>query len=464
MIMKKNDEFELICTDLSDQGFGVGHHEQMTIFVRDLLPGEKALVRIIRMEKRYAIARVMRRLITSPDRVIPVCEVAGKCGGCALMHLDYPVQLIDKRIQLQTLFEKVDPSIQVLAPIGSENPYYYRNKAQFPIGVENGKVVGGFYRPKTNTIVPVRACKIQNPVINDIYAWLLDHLSLKQAEVLRHLLIRYSKKTRQAQVVLIGSENADFKPLCDALVKAFPQIRSVVFNENRRADNIILGDRYTVLYGSDSIDENCLGLEISLHFKSFFQVNPEMMERLYQCALDFAGLKKDERVIELYSGTGTIGLLASREAKEVTGVEIVQEAVDNAKENAKRNHIENATFVCMDASKFTAQNENSADVVFVDPPRKGMSMQGIDDICRLSPRCVIYISCNPRTLARDLGIFKEKGYLADVIQPVDMFSHTTGMECVARLRKEDPQAKADLHAHQEAKAGSLQDSAENKSE
>lgn len=437
--IKKNDELTLECTDLSDQGFGIGHHQGMTIFAADLLPGEKARVRIIRPAKTYAIAKVIERLCDSPDRVKPACGAAGRCGGCALMHLSYPTQLLGKHRQLSDLFHKVDPDIQVLEPLGMDNPYYYRNKAQFPIQVKDGHAEGGFYRPRSNTIVPVRECLIQHPMINRIYAWLIDHLSAGQAEGLRHLLIRYSEKTDQAQVVFIGRHNNDLQSVTEELTETFPQIVSVVFNENTRNDNVILGDTYTVLYGSDSLLENCMGLDISLHFKSFYQVNPQMMEKLYAKALELAGLRPDDQVIELYSGTGTIGLLASRHVKHVTGVEIVKEAVDNAMDNARRNHISNAEFVCMDASEFAAKNEKSADVVFVDPPRKGMSAQGIEDIARLSPRALIYISCNPRTLARDLGLFKEHGYFADVIQPVDLFSHTTGMECVARLQKKEQQ-------------------------
>lgn len=437
--MNKNEEFTLECTDLSDQGFGIGHYKGMTVFVSDLLPSESARVRVIKQAKTYAIARVEERFVTSPQRVNPKCDAAGRCGGCSLMHLDYAAQLSWKHKQLADLFKGVDENIEVLPPLGMESPYGYRNKAQFPVGIINGKVQGGFYRPRSNTIVPIGRCEIQDEHINEIYGWLIDHLSLSQAQSLRHLLIRYSKGTGQGQVVFIGKENVKLAKLTEQLVEQFPYIQSVVFNENLRNDNVILGERYFVLHGSDSIDEKCLDLTIRLHFKSFFQVNPTMMNVLYSKALEFADLKKDDRVIELYSGTGTIGLLAAKKAGSVTGVEIVKEAVENAKENQRINHIENAKFVCMDATDFAAENQDDADVVFVDPPRKGMSAQGIEDIVRLSPRTLIYISCNPRTLARDLKLFGEKGYHADVIQPVDMFSHTSGMECVARLRKKTDQ-------------------------
>lgn len=434
--MRKNDEFDLVCTDLSDQGFGIGHHEGMTVFVSGLLPEEKARVHIVLVKKDYAIGKIVRLEQESADRVTPSCDAAARCGGCSLMHLRYPAQLEWKAKGLRTLFGRVDPSIQVLDPIGMDEPYYYRNKAQFPIAVKDGKIIAGFYRPKSNTIVPIEECKIENREINAIFGWLIEHLDLEQARELRHLFIRFSPETHQGQVVLIGRKNVRLKELAQKLHEAIPALVSIVFNQNTRDDNVILGDDYTVLYGSDSMEEGCMGLKIRLHFKSFFQVNPQMTRVLYAKALEFANLKKTDRVIELYSGTGTIGLLAAREAKDVTGVEIVPEAVENARANQQLNGIESARFVCEDASVFARQNENSADVVFVDPPRKGMSEQGIEDIVRLSPRTIVYISCNPRTLARDLKLFQKGGYRADVIQPVDMFSHTAGMECVARLQKE----------------------------
>lgn len=431
--MKKNQEFELICTDLSDQGFGIGHLHGMTIFVSDMLPMEKAAVRIIKAEKTYAIARVMKYIYQCDERVKPLCDKAGRCGGCALMNLDYSSQLHYKHKQLVDLFSKVNPRIEVKPVLGMKDPYYYRNKAQFPIGVVDDHVVGGFYKARTNQIVPITECKIQSHEINEVYAWLLEHLSIEQAEPLRHLLIRHSRRTGELQVVLIGRENAELEPLSEELVRAFPAIKSVVFNENTRNDNVIIGDKYEVLYGSDCIREKCLDLEIQLHFKSFFQVNPQQMEVLYTQALNMAELNKSDQVIELYSGTGTIGLLAARQAGHVTGVEIVEDAVRNARENQKRNGIENAQFICMDATKFAHENQNQADVVLVDPPRKGMTRQGIEDICALSPQRIVYISCNPRTLARDLQEFQSRGYICPVIQPVDMFAHTTGVESVALL-------------------------------
>lgn len=434
--MKKNQEFEVTCTDLSDLGFGIAHHDGMTIFISDLLPQEKAMIRIIKVQKTYAIGKVIKRLETSTERTTPICPKANSCGGCQLMHIAYPAQLKYKEKQLKDLFASVSLDTKVLPPLGMEDPYFYRNKAQFPIAVKDGKIISGFYKPRSNDIVPMEECFIQSKKINEIYQWLLKNLSLEQAKPLRHLFLRHSDKTDQVQVVFIGKENRNLEEIAQKLVHDHPEVKSVVFNENCRKDNVILGDDYEVLFGSDSIEEKCLDLSILLHFKSFFQVNPSQMEVLYSKALEMAHLTDQDEVIELYSGTGTIGLLASQKAKEVIGVEIVPEAVENAKENQKRNNIQNAHFVCMDATKFVNQNEKPADVVFIDPPRKGMSPQGIEDVCALHPKRIVYISCNPRTLARDMKAFQEYGYKTPMIQPVDMFSQTTGMECIALMEPE----------------------------
>lgn len=435
--MKKNELYTVDCESLSDLGYGVAHVDGMAVFVSGLLPEEKARVRIIKAFKNYAIARIEELLIESPDRVKPKCVYAGKCGGCSFQHLSYPAQLKWKQKELSHLFREVDPNLNVLPVLGMEDPYYYRNKAQFPIRVKDGRLQAGFYRPKSNDIIDMEECLIQSRPINEVFAWLKQNLSLKSAQELRHLFIRASKATGEMQVVFIGRENQDLERIAKRLVKNFPQITSVVFNRNTRDDNVILGEESEVLYGSSTILEECLGLKIRLDFRSFFQVNPSQMEVLYQKALDFADLKPEDRVVELYAGTGTIGMLASRKAGFVAGVEIVPEAVENARENLELNQIKNAEYICMDASAYAAKAKGEADVVIVDPPRKGMDSQGIQDILTLSPRKVVYISCNPRTLARDMKVFMEHGYRAKAIQPVDMFAQTAGVECVTCLERQD---------------------------
>ena len=435
--MKKNEEFTAVCTGLTDQGFGVVKKDGMTVFVSDLLPDETAKVRIIKQFKKYAIGKCVELLSKSEVRVKPKCALAGKCGGCAFQNIQYEKQLQYKHDELEHLFKQVSTEIDVLPVLGMEDPYYYRNKAQFPIAVENGEIKSGFYRPRTNDIMDVKECAIQSKEINTVFQWIKENIPVKLAEPLRQILIRASLKTKEVQVVFIGKQDTGLKDFAKHLAEHFPEVVSVLFNHNEGKDNVILGDDYQVLYGRDFIMEDCLGLKVKLHFKSFFQVNPMQMEVLYSEARKMADLKPEDTVIELYSGTGTIGMLAARQAGKVIGVEIVPEAVENAKENAELNSLTNAEFICQDATEFAGQNSSKADVVIVDPPRKGMTDQGIADIARLSPRRVVYISCGPRTLARDLKTFEQFGYHCRKIQPVDMFPQTAHTECVALIEKEN---------------------------
>ena len=429
--MRKNEEYIVTCIDITDMAAGVCRVEDRVVFVYDLLPDEVAKIKIIKVNKKFAIGKVIQRIESSKDRQEIVCEHARLCGGCQLEHVRYEAQLKYKTQWMKELFAP----IVVLPTLGNENPLYYRNKAQFPVQIKDGKVVTGFYRKHSNDVVDSDCCKIQSPAINEMYAWIRLRLTVENAQGLRHIFIRSSYLSHQSQVVFIGESEEKIQAIVPALVAAFPNLVSVVFNYNTRNDNVILGDTYTVLYGSDSIVELCMGNEVRLHFKSFFQVNPVMMETLYQCAIDGAKLSGQETCIDMYAGAGTIGMAISKQAKKVIGVEIVEEAVLNAKENVKRNQITNCEYICQDATVFANECKEHVDVVFVDPPRKGMSEQGIQDIVRIQPNTVMYISCNPKTLKRDLDLFEQWDYNCTYVQPVDMFAYTTGVECVARIER-----------------------------
>jgi 23S rRNA (uracil1939-C5)-methyltransferase len=437
--MKKNDVIKLTATDLSREGYGVAHYENKAVFIADLLPEEEADVKIIKVLSKYAIGIVIKRYNDATTRISPKCPVAKVCGGCQIAHIDYPAQLAFKNQWMERLFKSVDEKIEVRPILGCKEPYHYRNKAQFPVQSDGKTMKMGFYRKRSNDIVPCAQCEIQSEKINEVYAWIQEHLSPALGFYLRHIFIRHSKATGQVQVVWIGSTPGMFKQISKELYEAFDEVVSVIFNENERNDNVILGEKSQVLAGVEYLQEECLGNTIELSFKSFFQVNPDQMNVLYQQALQAANLKKDDVLIDLYAGTGTIGLAAAKHVKEVIGIEIVEDAVKNANENARINHIENARYICQDASEFAAEfsaSDQKADVIIVDPPRKGLTSQGIEDICTIAPERLVYISCNPDTLARDLKLFKEKGYQTKFVQPVDMFAHTTGIETVAFLFKE----------------------------
>lgn len=437
--MKKNEEYIVECLDLTRLGYGVVKIDDMIVFVPDLLPQEKALVKIIKVNKTYAIGKVIERYTQSKHRIQPKCSIFPSCGGCQLQHMDYEMQLKTKQAQVQAMVDhSALPLIEVKPTLGMKEPWFYRNKAQFPVQVQNDQIFMGFYRSHSNTIVPCQTCAIQDEMINQVYLCIQQHISFKLAKSLRHILIRHAQSTNQIQIVYIGRQFQDFSKLNTILLNEFPSIVSIVYNENTRNDNVILGNTYSVLYGTDSLIDTCMDNQVKLHFKSFFQVNPQQMEVLYQYAIDAAHLHSQMTCIDMYSGTGTIGMAISKYVKQVIGVEIVKEAVENAQENAKMNGITNCQFICQDASDFVkeyASKNKNVDVIFIDPPRKGMSLQGIHDVCTLAPKQVIYISCNPETLIRDSIEFSKLGYQCQSIQPVDMFCQTISLECVAVFQR-----------------------------
>ena len=429
--MKKNEEYIVTCIDDTDLNSGVVKIDDMVVFVPNLLIGEKAKIKIVKVNKKYAFGIITQLLGPSINRQELTCEVAKTCGGCQLQYMKYAYQLDYKYKHVKKLFE----DIEVKPILGMDSPWYYRNKAQFPVKIKDGKVQMGFYRQHSNDVVTCKACKIQDFTINEIFGFIQKHITIEMAEGLRHIFIRHSS-TDEIQVVFIGKNEKNVFSLSKLLKNTFSNITSIVFNYNTRNDNVILGDTYKVLYGNDYIIEKCLGNKVKLHFKSFFQVNPIQMEVLYNQAIKAANLSGNETCIDMYAGTGTIGMAVSKHAKSVIGVEIVKEAVDNANENTKMNHLDNCHYVCQDATDFAHEHKSDKiDVVFIDPPRKGMTENGIQDTVTMQPEKIIYVSCNPKTLSRDLKIFKNYGYQCEYVQPVDMFCQTTGLECVAKLSK-----------------------------
>lgn len=431
--MRKNEIYEVLCLDVTNQGYGVVRIDGQVVFVPGLLKEEKARIKIVKVLKKYAFGKIEELQIVSKDRVEPKCPNASQCGGCCFQHLAYTKQLDIKTEYVRQLFIRNHLDCTIKDTLGMQDPFYYRNKAQFPIQVIKDTVYMGFYRPHSNSIVDCDSCVIQSKEINEVYQFIKANMNVKSAKTLRHVLIR-SNVQGQVQIVFIGKENH-----VDALVKKitenFKNVVSILFNKNDRDDNVILGDSYRVLYGLESMRQTCMSQKIQLHFKSFFQVNSKQMEVLYSQAIHLANLSKEDRVIDLYSGVGTIGCVIAPYVKKVTGVEIVPEAVENARKNAKLNQLSNIDFVCEDASIFVQKYKEETDVVFVDPPRKGLSEAGICHITGLHPKRVVYISCNPNTLARDVKLFEKSGYHCKVVQPVDMFCHTNGLECVCLLEK-----------------------------
>ena len=399
------------------------------------------MIRTVKLKKTYGFGKVEELLDESAARAIPPCPLAGRCGGCQLQHMSYPEQLAFKRQKVQDVITRIAGlDLEVLPVIGMDTPYFYRNKAQIPVGIVKGETVSGFYRINSNDIVDMEECCIQSHLINKVYGTVRAHLQEDQemAAQLRHVLIKHAFVRDEIMVVLITREMKSdrWKQLAETLMAAHPQIKGVVQNINQRKDNVILGEKEILLAGRPYIEDEIDGFTFRISSKSFYQVNPIQTRVLYEQALACCGLSGDEQVLDLYCGVGTISMFLARHAAKVTGIEIVPDAIRNAKENAARNAFDNLEFICSDAAAYAdrlAAEGSKPDVICVDPPRKGCAKSVLEDIARMAPQRIVYVSCDPGTLARDLRILDELGYETVSVQPVDMFPQTSGVETVVLL-------------------------------
>ena len=436
------------CVDLSFEGKGVVKLSYGTVFVDGLFPGEEAEIEIQYKRAGSYFGKVFRLIEKSPDRIQPKCGVCTACGGCQLQQLSYQAQLDFKTKKVADAFrhQKLE-NIKVLPCISAENPYEYRNKIQVPIGRDpHGHIVSGFYRSGTHKIIPIDKCWIEDPKASKIISELKNLMNEfryspydedTRTGLIRHVLIRTSYHYDEVMVTIVTNQD-EFRGKNNFVkewVKRCPNIKSLIQNINTRDTNVILGEKERTLYGPSVIKDSILGVDFLISSKSFFQVNPVQVEKLYGKALEFANLSKEENVLDAYCGIGTISLCASKYCKKVTGVEIVREAIIDAKKNAKLNNITNAEFLLGDAGeifeKLTAQGEKYS-MVFVDPPRKGLDQKFINTLLRLKPEKVVYVSCEPETLARDVKLLSEK-YKINTVQPVDMFPMTFHVETICAL-------------------------------
>ena len=456
--MKKNDLVQLQIEDMSDEGLGIGHADGMALFVKDTVIGDTVRVRILKVKKNYAFARVEEVLEPSPDRAIPRCPVARACGGCQIQEMDYAAQLRMKEkkvrgnlIRIGGFSPEEDLNDEVFLPvIGMKEPWNYRNKAQFPIGTgRDGQPVAGFYAGRTHSIIDNHRCVIgideNEYILKAVMEWMRDcHVSAYDETtgegVIRHVMTRAGFATGQLMVVIVAA--ADRLPSEERLVEALRRgadrgrytLTSVVLNCNRAKTNVILGNSGRVLYGSDFIEDRIGDLTYRISSRSFYQVNPVQTRVLYETALAYAGLTGEETVWDLYCGTGTISLFLAQKAGRVIGVEVIPEAIENAIENARLNHIDNCRFVVGKAEDIVDSLEQ-ADVIVVDPPRKGLDRVVVDTILRSAPSRIVYVSCDSATLARDLKLFSEGGYRVRKVRPVDMFPHTVHIESCVLLER-----------------------------
>lgn len=451
-MLLKDREYVVDIVDIGQGGVGIGKHEGFTVFVDGGLLQDKLKVRINKSKKNYAVGDIVEILEKSPFRVERKCgKHLAKCGGCQIQELDYKKQLDIKTNEVKQTISRIGKLDDVLIhpTLGMESPLRYRNKAQFPIQKQNGKTVIGFYKKKSHDVIPTDTCIIQHDVNDKIIKIIKTYIKAydvslydekTHAGVLRHLVTKVGFKTKEVMVVLVanGKKLPYLNELASVLKENVPGFKTLVLNTNREKTNVILGKENKVIYGNGKINDYIGDLVFEISPLSFFQVNPLQTEVLYNKALEYAQLKEDDTVFDIYCGIGTISLFLAQKAKKVYGVEIVEDAIKDANINAKLNNLDNTEFYVGKAEEVVPKlykEGKTANVVVVDPPRKGCENSVLDTIVSMEPERVVYVSCNPSTLARDLAYLDERGYSCTEVQPVDMFPHTMHVECVAKLIK-----------------------------
>ncbi len=478
--MNKNDCFKLKITDMGVDGEGIGKYDGMTFFVKDALIGDEILARALKLKKNYGYARVEEILTPSPYRVEPKCPIHRQCGGCQIQALSYEKQMEFKGEKVRNNLLRIggfseEELDQVMEPtVGMDEPYRYRNKAQFPVGKDKeGNLITGFYASRTHSIIPVTDCLLGVSENKEILLAVKNYMQKNHIEpydektgkgLIRHVLIRFGFTTKEIMVCLIinGTKLPNQKDLIDALTK-IDGMTSISFNVNTRNTNVILGDRTECIWGQSYITDYIhlregndftttdTAIAYRISPQSFYQVNPEQTEKLYSLALEYAGLTGQESVWDLYCGIGTISLFLAQKAKQVYGVEIVPQAIEDARNNASINGITNAEFFVGKAEEVLPEFYEShkgkddtmsrPDVIVVDPPRKGCDRLCLDTILKMQPARVVYVSCDSATLARDLRILCDGGYELKKVRPVDQFAHTGHVETVILLSRKAPDAE-----------------------
>ena len=450
-MLAKNQCYEMTCESFGQDAQGVCRQDGIAVFVPGLLPGERARVRIVKPEKRYAFGRIEELLEKSPNRAEPFCPIYKRCGGCVCQHMTYETSLAFKRRQVQDLLERVGGlSIEVPPVLGMAHPFGYRNKGAYPVAQVGGAPACGFFAPRSHDLIPLpqNGCAIQGEdsakATQAVLAWMRQNNvpaydELTGRGLVRHIMTR-STTHGELMVVLVVTR-ADIpkaSQLIELLKAAVSGLCSICLSINSRRTNVILGTDIRVLWGKGTMEDTLCGLRFSVSPLSFFQVNPAQTEKLYGLALEYAGLTGSETVVDAYCGAGTISLLLAQKAKKVIGIEIVPEAIQNANENAVRNHIENAEFhvgATEDLLPRLIADGLRPDVIVLDPPRKGCDPAVLDAIIAAAPKRVVYVSCGAPTLARDAKLLAEGGYTAEKVQCVDMFCWTGAVETVMALSK-----------------------------
>lgn len=449
--VKKNQYIEMTITGLGHEGQGVGKYEGYTLFVPDSLPGDKIKIKVVKVNKNFGFGRLIEIIESSPNRVQSECLVYKQCGGCQLQHLSYTEQLEWKRTLVHDNLIRIGKieDIIINPTIGMSNPWNYRNKSQVPFAEIEGGLAAGFYSKGTHQVIDMNECLIQHEQNNRLVQ-IIRHISEEigitvynettHQGILRHVIVRVGVTTDELMLILVtnGRDFKDKEELVKRIIEEVPNLTSLIQNINELKTNVIMGKESTTLYGQDVIYDTIGDIRFAISPRSFYQVNPEQTKILYDKALEYAGLTGNETVIDAYCGIGTISLFLAQKAKHVYGVEIVPEAIDDAKRNAKINGVTNVTFEVGTAEEILPEWKKrgiSAGVIVVDPPRKGCEQALLQAIIEIKPDRIVYVSCNPSTLARDLRILENGGYKAKEAQPVDMFPQTVHVETVVRIER-----------------------------
>ena len=451
-MLSKNKEYVVDIVDIGQGGVGIGKYEGFTVFVEGGLIQDKVKVKINKSKKNYAVGDIVEIIEKSPFRVDRICSDDLKdCGGCQIQELDYNKQLELKTNEVKQVISRIGKleNVKIHETIGMKNPCRYRNKAQFPIQNINGETAIGFYKKKSHDVIPTDMCVIQHDINDKIIKIIKTYIQAYNVSiynenthtgVLRHLVTKIGFTTNEVMVVLVA--NGDSLPylneLASVLEENIPGFKTLVLNVNKAKTNVILGKENKVIYGNGKINDYIGDLVFEISPLSFFQVNPIQTEVLYNKALEYAELKENDTVFDIYCGIGSISLFLAQKATKVYGIEIVEDAIKDAKINARLNNLNNVEFYVGKAEEVVPKmysEGKTANVVVVDPPRKGCDEKVLDTIVSMKPDRVVYVSCNPSTLARDLAYLDERGYKCVEIQPVDMFPHTMHIECVAKIVK-----------------------------
>lgn len=450
MPVEKNQEYIVEIVDNGFEGEGIAKINNFTIFIPNALKGEKIKILVVKVLKSHAFGKILEILDASKYRTKVDCKTYKRCGGCDLRHIEYDETLKMKQNAVQSLVNKtLKNKIKVQETLGMEKPYYYRNKAQYPVGIgKDGKATIGVFANRTHEIIPIHECLIQNKKSQELAKFIVDFINSNQISIynekeqkglIRHIVTKVGIRTNEIMCVIVinGRKIPKEKELVDQILEKFPEVKTIIKNINTKNTNVVMGKENISLYGEGYINDILGEYEFKISPNSFYQVNPIQAEKLYELGVQAAHITKNDVVFDLYCGIGTISLFMAKYAKKVYGIEIVEDAVKDANINSKINNIKNTEFIAGDVEKVLDNLINVRniipDIIMVDPPRKGLDNKSIENILKIVPKKIIYISCNPATLVRDLSKLEGK-YEILSIKPVDMFPFSKHIECVAVLQ------------------------------